>query len=412
MFFNCINNTNILTYFCTHDTLISMKNLINRQIKIESYIENGKVLIIYGPRQVGKTTIINSFLAEYKGKYRIYNGDSITTQEIFSSQRLEKLRENVEDLDLLFIDEAQNIKNIGINLKIIIDTYPQLKVVVTGSSSFELAGQIGEPLMGRNILLNLYPLTDKEVRNSEYFEPTTHLDHLLRFGSYPEVILQNTIEEKIAKIKNLAESFLLKDILKFENLKKPEILLNLLRTIAYQVGGEVSVNKISKELKVNHRTIERYIDLLEQSFVIFRLKSYNNNLRTEIRKKSKLYFYDLGIRNAVINDFSETNIKNDGLKRKDLGNLFENFTILEKMKSNNYQHKFCQTFFWRNIEGKEIDYIEKWNQNADVYEFTLNNSEKKKLPKIFMESNKNLTVNFKVITMENYPEFLNRSAGI
>ena len=311
-----------------------MKNLVKRQIDIGSFVQNGKVLIIYGPRQVGKTTIINSFLEQFKDKYRVYAGDSITTQEIFSSQRLEKLKEHVEDLDLLFIDEAQNIKNIGINLKIIIDAYPNLKIVVTGSSSFELAGQIGEPLMGRNILLNMYPLTDYEIRNSEYFNPTTHLDYILRFGSYPEVILQGTIEEKIAKVKNLAESFLLKDILKFENLKKPEILLNLLRTLAYQIGNEISINKISKELGTSSKTIQRYIYLLEQSFVVFRLKSYNNNLRTEIRKKNKLYFYDLGIRNAIINDFTETNINKNGLMRRDLGNLFENFAIIEKLKSN------------------------------------------------------------------------------
>ncbi len=383
-----------------------MENLVKRKTDIENFIQSGKVLIIYGPRQVGKTTMIHTFLKQFKGKYRVYNGDSITTQEIFSSQRLEKLKEYVEGIDLLFIDEAQNIKNIGLNLKIIIDTYTQMKVVVTGSSSFELAGQIGEPLMGRNILLNLYPLTDSEIRKSDYFNPTIHLDYLLRFGSYPEVILKNTAEEKIAKVKNLAESFLLKDILKFENLKKPEILLNLLRTLAYQIGNEVSINKISKELKVHNRTIERYIELLEQSFVIFRLKSYNNNLRTEIRKKSKLYFYDLGIRNAIINDFTETNIQTDGLPRRDLGNLFENFAIIEKLKNNAYNGKFYQTFFWRNVEGKEIDYIEKWNQNANVYEFTLSNAQKKKTPKVFIETNKNLQVDFKIITAENYREFL------
>ncbi len=383
-----------------------MKNLVKRKIDIESFIQNGKVLIIYGPRQVGKTTIITSFLEQFKGKYRVYTGDSITTQEIFSSQRLEKLKEYVENLDLLFIDEAQNIKNIGINLKIIVDAYPNLKVVVTGSSSFELAGQIGEPLLGRNILLNLYPLTDSEIRQSEYFDPTTHLDYLLRFGSYPEVVLKSTVEEKITKVKNLAESFLLKDILKFENLKKPEILLNLLRTLAYQIGSEISINKISKELGTSSKTIERYIDLLEQSFVVFRLKSYNNNLRTEIRKKSKLYFYDLGIRNAIINDFTETNITKNGLTRRDLGNLFENFLIVEKLKSNSYNSKFYQTFFWRNVEGKEIDYIEKWNENANVYEFTLSNAQKKKTPKVFMETNKNLEIHFKVVTTDNYRDFL------
>lgn len=385
-----------------------MENLIKREIDIENFIQIGKILIIYGPRQVGKTTLINTFLKQFTGKYRVYNGDSLTTQEIFSSQRIEKIKEYVEGLDLLFIDEAQNIKNIGLNLKIIIDTYPQLKVVVTGSSSFDLAGQIGEPLMGRNILLNLYPLTDNEIRQSNYFDPVFHLDYLLRFGSYPEVILKNTVEEKIIKVKNLAESFLLKDILKFENLKKPEILLNLLRTLAYQIGNEVSIHKISKELKVHSRTIERYIELLEQSFVIFRLKSYNNNLRTEIRKKSKLYFYDLGIRNAIINDFTETNLQTNGLPRRDLGSLFENFAIVEKLKSNTYTSKFYQTFFWRNIEGKEIDYLEKWNQKVNVYEFTLSNAKKKKIPKVFIETNKNLKVNFQVITAENYREFLDR----
>ncbi len=383
-----------------------MKKLIYRKVNIENYVEAGKVLIIYGPRQVGKTTIINSFLENYKGKYRAYTGDSVSTQEIFSSQRLEKLKEYVEGLDLLFIDEAQNVKNIGLNLKIIIDAYPALKIIVTGSSSFELAGQIGEPLMGRNILLNLYTITDSELRESRYFEPFTNLDYALRFGSYPEVILKSTVEDKISKVKNLTESFLLKDIFKFESLKKPEILMDLLRTLAYQIGGEVNINKISKELNVNNRTIERYIDLLEQSFVLFRLKSYSSNLRSEIRKKSKLYFYDLGIRNAIMNDFAETNINRGGLQRRDLGAMFENYVILERLKNNNYNNAYFQTFFWRNTEGKEIDYLEKWDQNINAYEFTLTNEKKKKFPKVFVESNKNITLNFKIITKENYRDFI------
>lgn len=384
-----------------------VKKLINRKINIGDYVEAGKVLIIYGPRQVGKTTIINTFLEDYKGKYRAYTGDSISVQEIFSSQRLEKLKEYVEGLDLLFIDEAQNIKNIGLNLKIIIDAFPLLKIIVTGSSSFELAGQVGEPLMGRNILLNLYAITDSELRESEYFYPFTQLDYALRFGSYPEVILKSTVEEKINKVKNLTESFLLKDIFKFESLKKPEILMDLLRTLAYQIGGEVNINKISKELNVNNRTIERYIDLLEQSFVLFKLKSYSNNVRSEIRKKSKLYFYDLGIRNAIINDFTETGINKEGLKRRDLGAMFENYLILERLKNNNYKSKYFQTFFWRNTEGKEVDYLEKWDQNINAYEFTLTNEKKKKFPKVFAESNKDLALNFSIITKENYREFIN-----
>lgn len=388
--------------------MTNMQQLISRNVQIENLVQKGKVLIIYGPRQVGKTTIIAEFLKKFEGKYRSYTGDSITTQEIFSSQRLEKLKEHVDGLDLLFIDEAQNIKSIGINLKLIIDAYPNLTVIVTGSSSFELAGQIGEPLMGRNILLNLYPLTDSEIRSSHYFDPTTHLDHILRFGSYPEVILNQTVEEKAIKVKSLAESFLLKDILKFENLKKPEILLSLLRTLAYQIGSEVNIYKISKELHVHSKTIERYIELLEQSFVIFRLKSYSSNLRAEIRKKSKIYFFDLGIRNAIINDFSETNIVSKGIKRNDLGGLFENFLVIEKLKMNHYSNKLFQTFFWRNTEGKEIDYIEKVDRNMYLYEFTLGNPDKKKFPKTFIERNGNFEHAFEVITAENYIKFVSQ----
>jgi predicted AAA+ superfamily ATPase len=312
----------------------------------------------------------------------------------------------VEGLDLLFIDEAQNIKNIGLNLKMTVDAYPNLKVIVTGSSSFELAGQIGEPLMGRNLVLHLYPITDSEIRKSSYFHPSTHLDYALRFGNYPEVILKKTIEEKIAKVKNLAESFLLKDILKFENLKKPEVLLNLLRMLAYQIGNEVSINKLANELNVNNRTVEKYLILLEQSFVIFRLKSYSNNLLTEIRKKNKFYFYDLGIRNAIINDFSETNIGKPYTKRKDLGFMFENFLVLEKLKNNAYRNKYAQVFFWRNTEGKEIDYLEKYDQKIDAYEFTIGDAGKKKYPKTFIEKNKNIQVTYKVVDEEKYRDFL------
>ncbi len=395
-----------MTYFCTGGTIVYMKNLITRKVHLEKLLEKGKVLIIYGPRQIGKITSISTFLNTYKGTYRSYTGDSITVQEVFSSQRLEKLQEYVEGLDLLFIDEAQNIKNIGINLKIIVDAYPHIKVIVTGSSSFELAGQIGEPLMGRNFVLHLYPITDSEIRKSEYFHPETHLDYLLRFGSYPEVILKKTVEEKIIKVKNLAESFLLKDILKFENLKKPELLLNLLKMLAYQIGNEVSINKLANELNVNNRTIEKYLVLLEQSFVIFRLKSYSNNLLTEIRKKNKFYFYDLGIRNAIINDFSETNIGKPYTKRKDLGFMFENFLIIEKLKNNSYGNKYAQVFFWRNTEGKEIDYLEKYDQKISTYEFTIGDIRKKKYPKTFIEKNKNVTVAHMVVDEGNYRDFL------
>ncbi len=383
-----------------------MKSYIQRQISLHDYLEIGKVLIVYGPRQIGKTTLILQYLDQFSGRYRSYTGDSITVQEIFSSQRLEKLREYVEGLDLLYIDEAQNIPNIGMNLKLIIDAFPNLQIVVTGSSSFELAGQIGEPLMGRNKILNLYPITDLEIRMSEYFFPETHLDYMLRFGNYPEVILENTVEGKITKVKNLAESFLLKDIFKFEQLKKPELLLNLLRSLAYQLGNQVNIDSLSKELGVHNKTIERYLNLLEQSFVIFRLKSWNSNLRTEIRKKSKFYFYDLGIRNAVINDFSETNMQNTSPKRRDIGALFENFLIVEKMKQNGYTNAVYQTFFWRNTNGYEIDYLEKWDQNVRLYEFTITNAAKKRFPKSFVETYDTLHCDFSVITRENYREFL------
>ena len=383
-----------------------MNSKILRTININEYLKDSKVLIVYGPRQVGKTTIIKDFLESYKGKYKSYTGDSITIQEVFSSQRLEKLKEYVEDLDLLFIDEAQNIKNIGINLKMIVDNFSNIKVIVTGSSSFELAGQIGEPLMGRNIILNLYPISDGELRKSVYFEPSTYMDYALRFGSYPEVITEQTVENKVLKVKSLMESFLLKDILKFENLKKPDILLSLLKLLAYQIGNEVNINELAKELKVNYRTIDRYIEILEQAFVIYRLRSYSNNLRNEIKKKSKIYFYDLGIRNAIIDDFSDTNIIKGNLYRKDLGSMFENYLIMERLKNNSYNKRYLQTFFWRNTAGKEVDYIEKVNNDFSVYEFTLNNKTKKKYPKILEDSLFANKFSFDIITLDNYREFI------
>ena len=383
-----------------------MNSKILRTINIHLYLLDNKVLIVYGPRQVGKTTIIKDFLESYKGKYKSYTGDSTTIQEIFSSQRLEKLKEYVEGLDLLFIDEAQNIKNIGINLKMTVDNFPGIKVIVTGSSSFELAGQIGEPLMGRNIIINLYPISDGELRGSVYFEPSTYMDYTLRFGSYPEVITEQTVENKVLKVKSLMESFLLKDILKFENLKKPDILLSLLKLLAYQIGNEVNINELAKELKVNYRTIDRYIEILEQAFVIYRLRSYSNNLRNEIKKKSKIYFYDLGIRNAIIDDFSDTNIIKGNLYRKDLGSMFENYLIMERLKNNSYNKRYLQTFFWRNTAGKEVDYIEKVNNDFNVYEFTLNNKTKKKYPKILEESLSANKFSFDIITLDNYREFI------
>lgn len=343
---------------------------IERFPKIEDKIEKGKVLVIYGARQVGKSSLVKKYLERLtlesvQEKYLFFNGEDVNVQAIFSSMNLSLLTEAIGDASLVVVDEAQVIRNVGTSLKLLVDTKPELKIIVTGSSSFELSGQIGEPLVGRMNVINLLPLWEREIKGAGLDDFITGLDFALRFGRYPAVFKESIVDKKKEILANIVNGYLLKDILAFEQVKNSKLILDLLKLLAYQVGGEVSVHEISVKLSMSRNTVNRYLDLLEQNFIIFPLRAFAKNLRNEIRKKEKYYFYDLGIRNALIENFDSVDT------RGDLGALWENFLVIERKKRNTYSDPYKSVYFWRKISGAEVDFVEVYGERIDGYEFSL-----------------------------------------
>jgi hypothetical protein len=371
---------------------------IERTEKIEKKLEAGKVLAIYGPRQSGKTSLIRKYLEQSDKKYRFYQGDDLSVQELFSIARMDRLKAGIGDIDLLVIDEAQVIPNIGSVLKLIVDSNPQLSVIISGSSSFELSQKIGEPLVGRYNDIHLYPLSHAEIQSSSLFDSILFPDVIMRYGGYPAVVTAKSEEEKTDTLRKLVESYLLKDILSFDRLKKPDVLVKLLTLLAHQIGSEVSINELGVILGVPRTTVTHYLDLLERSFVIFSLGAFSNNLRNEVVKKKKYYFYDLGIRNMLIKNFSELH------GRADIGGLWENFLVLERKKMLEAEHFYGSTHFWRLTSGSEVDYVEYINGIPSGYEFSYSNTRKKRIPVSWKESYPN--ADWKIVHKENYLDFL------
>ncbi len=371
---------------------------IPRAYKLNEFIKPNKVLVIFGPRQAGKTTLLNDFLSNTSLKYKLDSGEDMRVQEILSSQDFPKLIEYVKGYELFAIDEAQKIKNIGQGLKIIIDQVPGIKIIATGSSSFELAGQVGEPLTGRKITLTLFPISQIEL-NKIYnkVELSNKLEDYLIYGTYPEVIIADGLNEKRRALEEIANSYLLKDILQLDKVKNSKLLLDLLRLIAFQVGSEVSLNELARQLGIDSKTIARYLDLFEKAFVLYNLRGFSRNLRKEITKKSKYYFYDNGIRNAIISNFNSLEL------RDDIGKLWENFLFSERLKKQSYQNIYSNNYFWRTWDQKEIDFIEERDGKLFGYEFKWN-KEFAVAPKDWKESYSN--AEFQVISKDNYLDFL------
>lgn len=339
--------------------------LIKRSYQpLTQFLEANKVLVLYGPRRVGKTTLINQFLSETTLRYKLDSGDNIRVQEILGSSDFELITEYCRGYELIVLDEAQNIPEVGKGLKIIVDQVPGIKVIATGSSSFDLSNKIGEPLVGRQRILKLFPISLIELSNQlNKIELVQHLDEYLIFGLYPEVVQKAGNNNKISYLNELVNSYLLKDILALENIKSPRLLMDLLRLIAFQIGSEVSLNELSNSLKVDVKTVSRYLDLLEKSFIIFSLGGFSRNLRNEITSKKKYYFYDLGIRNGVINSFNPMETRNDK------GALWENFIMAERLKKKTYQFIYSNDYFWRTYSKKEIDLIEEREGKLFGFEF-------------------------------------------
>lgn len=365
---------------------------------IEKLLEPGKVLVIYGPRRVGKSTILQNYLRQTTFKYRLDVGDNIKVQQILGSQDFSQIIPYAEGYELLVIDEAQQIENVGMGLKIIVDQLPKIRVIATGSSSFDLANQIGEPLVGRKKTKILYPISQMELSNIyNKFELKTNLEEFLIYGSYPEAITAKTKSKKIQLIEEIANSYLLKDILSLEKVKGSKVLSDLLRLLAFQVGSEVSLNELARTVNLDVKTVGRYLDLLEKAFVLINLRGYSRNLRKEITQKSKYYFYDNGIRNAVISNFNPLNL------RDDVGRLWENFLVLERIKKQTYQPIFANNYFWRTWDQKEVDFVEEREGKLFGYEFKYSPI-KKKVPKEFLMTYPQSEIT--VVSQENYLEFI------
>jgi uncharacterized protein len=366
---------------------------------LDQYLHPNKVLVIFGPRRVGKTTLLQNYLKQTRFKYKLDSGDNIRTQQILSSQDFSQILGYVEGYELLAIDEAQNIPNIGMGLKIIVDQMPDIRVIVTGSSSFELAGQVGEPLTGRKLTLSLYPLAQSELLSANNkFELKEKLAEYLVFGSYPEVVQAGNTEMRIETLTEIANAYLLKDILAFDRVKNSRVLLDLLKLLAFQIGSEVSVNELATQLGADVKTIQRYLDLLEKAFVIIRLSGFSRNLRQEVVNKSKYYFIDNGIRNALIAQFNGLD------QRNDLGSLWENFMFVERLKHRTYSSLYANMYFWRTYDRQEIDLVEEHGGQLHGYEFKWSENKTIPAPKNWVNSYPDAS--FRVINTGNYQDFI------
>lgn len=372
--------------------------LIKRTLQkhIEKLLFKEKVIVIYGARQVGKTTLVQEIQKKYFEKSLYLNCDEPDIRNSLANKTSTELKNILGNNKFVVIDEAQRVENIGLTLKLITDNFPNIQIIATGSSSFELSNKISEPLTGRKYEFYLYPFSWQEL--SQKYSPlelNRLLENRIIFGMYPEII--NKPEENELNLKSIAQSYLYKDVLQFQEIKNSDLLYKLLQALALQIGNEVSYNELANLVEIDKITVARYIRILEQAFVIFRLNPFSHNLRTELKKMRKIYFYDTGIRNALINNLNPLNL------RTDKGALWENFIISERIKFN-AQQKSVNIYFWRTQQKQEIDYIEKSGENLSAYEFKWNDNKKVRAPKSWTENYQN--AEFQVITPKNYQNFL------
>jgi len=375
--------------------LFIMKTIIKRKLEqiISNYLFNGKVIILFGPRQTGKTTLINQLMKDINKKVLFLNGDDFDIRELFLKPNATKIKPIIGDTQILIIDEAQQIKDIGMVLKIIHDNFKNIQLIATGSSSFDIANSINEPLTGRKFEFNLYPISFEEMyKHHGYLEEKRMLDHRLIFGYYPDIVSNPNTEEKL--IKTLTSSYLYKDILRLGGINKPTVLENILKALALQIGSEVTYNELAQTIGSDKNTIEKYIDLLEKNYIIFKLAGYNKNVRNEIKKGKKFYFYDNGIRNAIINDLRPLNL------RQDKGALWENFVISERKKHLNNIDIDRKMYFWRTTQQQEIDLIEENGEVLNTFEIKYNTKKKPRLSKTYPQHT------YKIINPDNLLEFI------
>ena len=369
------------------------------EILIKEQFFKNKAIIVIGPRQVGKTTLLKKIANTLQEEMLWLNADTFEVQTLFDDYSLSRLKAIFRNQKIVFIDEAQNIKNIGLKLKIIIDELTDVQLVVTGSSSFELTNELNEPLTGRKFEYTMYPISFQEmVQHHGLLEELNQLENRLIFGYYPDVVVQTEDEKQVLNL--LANSYLFKDILIWNRIKKSEKLVKLLQAVAFQIGNQVSYNELSRTIGLDSETVEKYIQLLEQSFVVFRLHSFSRNLRSELKKSKKIYFFDVGIRNAIIVNYTPLKLRND------VGALWENFVISERKKYLMYHQIYTNTFFWRTKNQQEIDYIEEREGKLYAYEFKWNVKSKNKISKTFTKNYPKAIID--TITPKNIESFLTR----
>ncbi len=364
---------------------------------IPNFMFRGKAILIFGPRQAGKTTLVKNIIAKTEGKCLILNGDEPDVRSLLSSASKEKLAGMVAGFRILVIDEAQKIDDVGNIIKIFTDQIPDVQVIATGSSAFELINKTSESLTGRKFEFTLFPLSFAElVENSDLLSERGRLEERLIMGSYPEVV--SIPEFSIRTIKSLTSSYLFKDIFSMDGLRFPSVIENIVRALAFQVGSEVNYSELAQLTGTDGKTVEKYLRILEQAYIIFRLPALSRNERNEIKKGKKYYFYDNGIRNAVIGNLTDLNI------RTDVGPLWENYLITERRKYLVYSESMARTFFWRTVQQQEIDYLEETHNGFRAYEIKWSEKAGYKFPGNFLQSYN--TIEQRVVNRQNYEEFL------
>ena len=370
------------------------------QQEIEQRIRPSKVALIFGARRVGKTVLLREILSNYSGRTLLLNGESLDTMKMLEERTITNYRQLFEGIDLLAIDEAQHIREIGLKLKLIVDEVPGIAVIATGSSSFDLQNQAGEPLVGRSAQFLLTPLSIREIASKfSGFEIKINIDNHLVYGLYPELLSLPNLREKQEYLEDMVNAYLLKDILAIDGVKNASKLHNLLKLIAYQIGSEVSLDEIGKDLSISRNSVARYLDLLQKAFVVFPLGGYSSNLRKEVTKSSKWYFYDNGIRNALLNDFKTFKERSD----QERGALWENFIIGERLKRIKNNRLRTNQYFWRTYDKQEIDLIEEDNQLIKGFEMKAG-SKVAKAPMAFARNYPNAT--FETINHHNFLNFI------
>ncbi|PIF61310.1 MULTISPECIES: ATP-binding protein [unclassified Flavobacterium] len=379
-----------------------MENYLKRAVfqDFGNKVLPNKVLILLGARRVGKTELIKNYLQTIPdGSYLQLNGEDINDANLLKERSVANYKRLLLNIDLLVIDEAQTIPDIGLILKLIVDAIDGIKIIATGSSIFDLNNNLGEPLVGRKNTLYLFPLAQMEYSQYENYKQTTEkLEERLLFGSYPELIQYSDWEDKKEYLYEIINSYLLKDILVFEGIKHADKIYDLLRLIAYQLGKEVSLQELANQLQMSKNTVANYLDLLSKVFIIFKVEGFSRNLRKEIVKSSRWYFYDNGIRNGIINNFNRLD------SRTDVGDLWENYLAVERVKKQNYLKIKTNNYFWRTYDQQELDWLEEKGEELAGFEFKWSETKKVKIPAAFAKAYPEAT--FEVINKSNYLDFI------